>query len=134
MKSNLDARTKVTSDGLWTGVYVYNSNGLLTDGYDARGVRTQFTYDSLYRVSTVQFTGETNNQTPTVTYSYDSASSGYFNNGRLTKVETASTSTAPTTSQICDYDLMGRVSKQQQSIPANSSISAQTYFLCLAAS
>jgi len=101
----------------------------LTDGYDARGVRTQFTYDGLNRVKTATFTGEVNNQTPTVTYSYDSASSGYFNNGRLTKVETASTSTAPTTSQIYDYDLMGRVSKQQQSIGANGTIAAQTYTL-----
>ena len=125
-----DAGVKVGSGGLWTGVYVYDSaTGLLKEGYDARGVKTSLTYDGLNRVSTVSFTGETNNQTPTVTYSYDSASSGYFNNGRLTKVETASTSTAPTTSQIYDYDLMGRVSKQQQSIGANGSISAQTYTL-----
>jgi len=125
-----DAGVKVGGGGLWTGVYAYDSaTGLLKEGYDARGVKTSLTYDGLNRVSTVSFAGETNNQTPTVTYTYDSASSGYFNNGRLTKVETASTSTAPTTSQIYDYDLMGRVSKQQQSIGANGSISAQTYTL-----
>jgi YD repeat-containing protein len=124
-----DAGVKVGSGGLWTGVYVYNSNGLLVDGYDARGVKTTFIYDNLYRVSQVSFTGETNNVTPTVTYHYDQASSGYFNNGRLTKVETASTSSAPTTSQVFDYDKMGRVARQQQTIGANGTIASQTYTL-----
>jgi YD repeat-containing protein len=63
-----DAGVKQTSGGSWTGVYVYNSNGLLVDGYDARGVKTTFIYDNLYRVSQVSFTGETNNVTPNVTY------------------------------------------------------------------
>jgi RHS repeat-associated protein len=125
-----DAGVKVGSGGLWTGVYVYDSaTGLLKEGYDARGVKTTFIYDNLYRVSQVSFTGETNNVTPNVTYYYDQASSGYFNNGRLTKVETASTSSAPTTSQVFDYDKMGRVAKQQQTIGANGTIAAQTYTL-----
>ena len=107
-----DAGVKQTSGGSWTGVYVYdNTTGLLTDGYDARGVKTKFTYDGLNRVSTVIFENETNNQTPSVTYTDDTANSGYFNNGRLTKVETASTASAPSTSQIYDYNLMGRVAK-----------------------
>jgi YD repeat-containing protein len=125
-----DAGVKQTSGGSWTGVYVYdNTTGLLKEGYDARGVKTKFTYDGLNRVKTVVFENETNNQTPTVTYTYDQANTGYFNNGRLTKVETAATTTAPTTSQIYDYDLMGRVSKQQQTIGANGSIASQTYTL-----
>jgi len=101
----------------------------LKEGYDARGVKTAFTYDGLNRVKTATFTGETNNQTPTVTYTYDQSNTGYFNNGRLTKVETASTTNAPSTSQVFDYDKIGGVAKQQQTIGANGTISAQTYTL-----
>lgn len=122
-----DAGEKVTSGGLWTGVYVYDSNSLLTDGYDTRGVRAQFTYDGLNRVKTATFTGETNYQTPTVTYTYDEERTGYFNKGQLTKVETESNSYAPSTTQIYDYDKLSRVVKQQQTIGANGSIAAQTY-------
>ena len=41
---------KVTSGGQWTGVYKYNTDGLLIDAYEARGINTHFTYDSLNRV------------------------------------------------------------------------------------
>jgi YD repeat-containing protein len=65
--------TKVgTSTGSWTNVYVYDSSGHLTDGYDARGVHTQMTYDGLNRVTQVAYSGEpSGQQTPTVTYAYD---------------------------------------------------------------
>jgi RHS repeat-associated protein len=122
-----DAGVKVGSGGLWTNVYVYDTNGLRTDAYDARGVQTHFTYDGLKRVKTVTFTGETNYQTANVTYTYDEERTGYFNKGGLTKVETVATSYAPSTTQVYDYDKMNRLSKQQQTIGANGSIAAQTY-------
>ena len=48
-----DAGTYIPGGSLWTGVYVYNSFGLMTDAYDARGVRTQLGYDTLNRLKTV---------------------------------------------------------------------------------
>ena len=124
-----DAGVKVTSGGLWTGVYAYDTNGLRTDAYDARGIQTHFTYDGLKRVKTVTFTGETNYQTANITYTYDEERTGYFNKGGVTKVETATTSYAPSTTQVYDYDKMNRLSKQQQTIGANGSIAAQTYMI-----
>ena len=55
----------------WTKVLKYNATGPLTDGFDARGARTQFTYDGLNRVKTVTYSGETGYKTPGVTYTYD---------------------------------------------------------------
>jgi RHS repeat-associated protein len=110
----------------WTSVYKYNNYGHLTEGFDARGVKTAMTYDTLNRVKTVVYTGETGYQTPGVTYTYDEARNDaggnpYFNKGRLTKVETAAVvATAnqdtPATVQIFDYDKMGQVAKQVQQV------------------
>jgi RHS repeat-associated protein len=114
---------KVTSGGLWTKVLKYDSHGLLTEGVDARGVKTAFSYDGLNRVSSVVYTDETGYQTPTVTYTYDQARNGFFNNGALTRVETAAAGDTPATATEFDYDLMGRTVKQRQSI------GSQTYNL-----
>jgi hypothetical protein len=125
-----DAGTKVTSGGSWTNVYVYNSFGLLTDGYDARGVHTQMTYDGLNRVTQVAYSGEaTGQQTPTATYTYDERANttDKFNLGHLTTLSTASTSAAPSTTLTFDYDKMGRTWKEQQTIGTNGSLSSQTY-------
>ena len=73
----------------FTKVLKYSIHGLLTDGYDARGVHTQMSYDGLNRVSAVAYSGETGNTTPNVTYTYDHSRSGFYNNGALTRVATA---------------------------------------------
>jgi RHS repeat-associated protein len=111
-----DAGVKVTTGGLWTKVLKYNPSGLLTEGTDARGVKTSFNYDGLNRVSSVIYTGETGYQTPTVTYTYDQARSGFYNKGALTRVETSAVGDAPATVTEFDYDLMNRVAKHRQSI------------------
>jgi RHS repeat-associated protein len=126
-----DSGTKVgTSTGLWTNVYVYDSSGHLTDGYDARGVRAQLTYDGLNRVTQVAYSGEpSGQQTPTVSYAYDERANttDKFNLGELTTVSTASTSYAPSTALTFDYDKLGRTWKKQQIIGTNGSLSSQTY-------
>jgi RHS repeat-associated protein len=100
----------------WTKYLKYYPDGLLDYGVDARGVRTTFDYDGLNRVSAVTYTGETGFQTPTVTYTYDQARTGFYNNGALTKVDTAATTTNPAISTEFDYDLMGRLVKHRQTI------------------
>jgi YD repeat-containing protein len=70
----------------WTKVLKYDSFGRLTEGTDAKGVKTTFaTYDTLNRIKVITFS----DGTPQVTYTYDQARSGFFNNGALTRVETA---------------------------------------------
>lgn len=114
---------KVESGGLWTKVLKYDSQGLLTDGYDANGVNTHFVYDGLNRVSSVTFAGETGYQTPAINYTYDEDRAGFYNKGQLTKVTTAAvggTQNTPATEQIYDFDKMGRVVKHQQKIDNQS--------------
>ena len=98
----------------WTKVLKYDAHGLLTDGYDARGVHTQMAYDGLNRISSVTYSGETGYQTPAVTYTYDQSRAGAYNTGALTTVETAASGETPATKAEFDYDLMGRVSKHRQ--------------------
>ena len=98
----------------WTKVLKYDAHGLLTDGYDARGVHTQMAYDGLNRISSVTYSGETGYQTPAVTYTYDQSRAGAYNTGALTTVETAASGETPATKAEFDYDLMARVSKHRQ--------------------
>lgn len=118
-----DLGVKVTMGGMWTKVLKYDADGHLLEGVDARGVKTSFVYDGLNRVTSVTFTDDT----PTVTYTYDQARTGFYNNGALTRVETASGATARpetlSTATEFDYDKMGRVVKHRQAI------GTQTYSL-----
>ncbi len=109
---------KVGAGGQWTGVYKYDLDSLLVEGFDARGVKTAFTYDGLNRVKTIAYTGETGYQTPTATYTYDETETNFFNNGRLTKVQTAANATygIPETIQNYRYDKIGQVTKHVQNI------------------
>jgi RHS repeat-associated protein len=112
---------KVGTVGLWTGFYEYNTQGLLTKGVDARGVKTLFDYDGLNRVKWVKYEGETGYATPRVDYTYDEervASPPFSNKGRLTTVQTAANATqgTPETKQIYDYDNVGQVVNHTQTI------------------
>jgi RHS repeat-associated protein len=113
-----DLGVKVGAGGLWTGVYKYDDESLLLEGVDARGVKTAFTYDGLNRVKTVAYTNETGYQTPNVTYTYDETETGFYNNGRLTKVQTAANATygTPETIHNYRYDKVGQAVKHIQSI------------------
>ncbi|MBK9438872.1 MAG: RHS repeat protein [Chloracidobacterium sp.] len=115
----LDGTHGTADPSKWTKVLKYDTHGLLTDGWDARGVHTQMSYDGLNRVLGVTYSGENGYKTPAVSYTYDQARTGFFNAGALTKVETAQGDAtlnpdAPATKTEFDYDLMGRVSKHRQ--------------------
>lgn len=125
-----DAGIKGTPDpNKWTKVLKYNLDGLLSEGIDARGVKTSISYDGLNRIQSVTYTGETGYQTPTVTYTYDQARSGYFNAGALTRVETAAVGDTPATATEFDYDLMGRARKHRQWIAGQQYDLEYTYNL-----
>ncbi len=105
----------LTGNDAWSMHTVYNNRSLVTDSYDARNVHTHVDYDGLNRARSVTYS----DATPAATYTYDEAHTNYFNQDRLTKVETAETSTAPATAQAFDYDLMGRVAGHSQTIGAS---------------
>lgn len=128
----------VTGNSSWTRKLVYDEpigtttyKGLLTSHYDARNVRTRYTYDNLNRPRQVTYT----DGTPTVTNSYDQAQAGYFNKGRLTTVQTAAVAASgsvpaiPATTQSYDYDLMGRVKAHIQTVGTQSYTFTYSYNL-----
>ncbi len=101
----------------WTKILKYDNLGLLREGIDARGVKTNFvTYDGLNRIKEITYSDDT----PALIYTYDEARTGFFNKGALTRVQTADGGATrpdtPTTATEFDYDLMGRVKKHRQSI------------------
>jgi RHS repeat-associated protein len=118
----------VAGNNQWSKKIIYDSQGLVTDAYDARQVRTQLSYDGLNRVIGVTYTGETSpNQTPAVTYTYDQQHTNYYNKGRLTEVKTAATANAPVTIQAYDYDKMGRVKSHNQTVGSNGYPTSYNY-------
>jgi RHS repeat-associated protein len=113
-----DVGAKVGASGQWTGVYKYDVQGLLTEGVDARGVKTTFAYDGLNRVASVSYTGESGYATPNVAYTYDEVRGTWKNKGRLTTVQTAVNvgQQTPETKQMYDYNNVGEVVNHTQSI------------------
>ncbi|MCU1264588.1 MAG: repeat-associated core domain [Acidobacteria bacterium] len=116
----------------WSRKLNYNSSGQVTDSYDAKGTRSHFTYDDLNRLTQVQyFVGDSSTAqgTPTMTYTYDQARTGYLNAGRLTTIATANVGSTPSTSTEYDYDLVGRVTAQRQSVGSTTYTMAYAYTL-----
>ena len=116
----------LTGNSSWSRKLVYDETiggvpyqGLLTSAYDARNVQSQFRYDNLDRVYQVTYS----DTTPAITKNYDQARTGFFNKGELTEATTAAVGSVPATTHLYDYDLMGRIAKQQQII------AGQTYTL-----
>jgi YD repeat-containing protein len=70
VNSDYNLSDSLTSNSSWTRKIVYNSNSLITNVYDARGVQASFTYDDLNRVTQISYS----DSTPTAHYYYDSQS------------------------------------------------------------
>lgn len=111
----------------WSRKISYNSSGLVTEGDDARGIKTLMTYDDLNRITQVEYRKVSDNSlegTPTAHYYYDSQSlpSGApstsspdsyargYSTGRLV----ARTYGSGATGDYFGYDQMGQVSQQFQ--------------------
>jgi RHS repeat-associated protein len=105
-----DAGTYVTTGGLWSDVFTYDTRSNLISRVDARGVETNFNYngDPLNRLQSVSWDitgfGDTANPilaAPTVSYTYMTTG----DRTRLDKVTTTGVST-----KDYSYDTEGRVS------------------------
>src|SRR5262249_15828180 len=95
----------VAGNNLWSRKMIYNSNSLVADSYDPRQVHTQIGYDGLNRVSSITYTGESPAVTPNVSYTYDEARTGFFNQGQATTITTAALGSTPQTTHEYDYEI-----------------------------
>lgn len=112
-----------TGNSTWSRKLVYDEtinsvtyNGLLTTAYDARNISTQFRYDNLNRIYQISYS----DSTPVVSNYYDQAVTNYFNKGHLTQAATAAVGAVPATTQSYNFDLMGRVATNQQTVSDQS--------------
>src|SRR5258707_1189699 len=126
------ATDALTGNSSWSRHLAYDETvdsvsyaGLLTTAMDARNITTQFRYDQLNRIYQVDYS----DGTPTVTNNYDQARTNYFNKGRLTEALTASTSSLPATSDVYNFDLMGRVVSNTQTVGDQSYLMGYAYNL-----
>lgn len=70
VNSSYNLSDSLTGNSSWNHKIDYNSSGLVTDTYDARGVHATLSYDDLNRVTQISYS----DSTPTAHYYYDSQS------------------------------------------------------------
>jgi RHS repeat-associated protein len=118
--SSYNLSDSLTGNSSWTRKIEYNSSGLVTDGYDARSVHTQFVYDDLNRVTQISYS----DSTPAAHYYYDaqglpsgapsSSSPDSYSRGYSTGRLVAMTYGSGATGNYFGYDNVGRVVQQFQ--------------------
>lgn len=112
--SSYNLSDSLTGNSSWSRKIEYNSNGLVTDFYDPRGIHSTYSYDDLNRVTTVSYS----DSTPTLHYYYDSQSlpSGApsYTHSNTTGRLLAITYASGATGSYFAYDVMGRVVTQKQ--------------------
>jgi RHS repeat-associated protein len=104
-----------SSTGPWSASYTYDANGNVSTRTDALSIVTHYTYDALNRVTAKSYTGDAANNTPSLSYSYDTEYPWQFvsneNNpmGQLNSItaKVGTTNLASWTSN--DYDQRGRL-------------------------
>ena len=124
---NYNLSDSLTGNSAWSRKFEYNSSGLVTNGYDARGVQATFSYDPLNRLTQISYS----DSTPTAHYYYDSqtlpsgAPSYTLSNttGRLL----AATYGSGATGTYFAYDAMGRVVTQKQVTGSSTYSLSYTY-------
>lgn len=118
--SSYNLSDSLTGNSSWTRKIEYNSSGLMTNAYDARGVQTTLSYDDLNRVTQISYS----DSTPTAHYYYDSqtlpsgapstSSPDYYSRGYSSGRLVAMTYGSGATGNYYGYDSMGRVNMQFQ--------------------
>lgn len=129
--SSYDLSDSLTGNSSWSRKIEYNSAGLVTDGYDPRGVRTQFSYDGLNRLTQISYS----DSTPAAHYFYHpqdlpNGAPNYnhdYSTGRLVAA-TYGSSTAVTGTYF-GYDATGEVDTQIQVTGSGTYSLSYTYNL-----
>ena len=114
--SSLSRLLSATNPESGTISYGYDSNGNLLTKTDARGVKTDYVYDALNRVtnrnySTPGGTPPNYQATPNVSYFYDNLPNA---KGKLIKITTGTGATPLSVTEYQEFDLLGRVKQSQQ--------------------
>ncbi|NNE67398.1 MAG: peptidoglycan DD-metalloendopeptidase family protein [Pyrinomonadaceae bacterium] len=126
-----DAGNYVGTGGLWSDAFEYDSKSNLIKRTDARGVKTNFNYNSdpLNRLQTITFdkvgadtTNGTIHEAPDITYTYETATGK--DKESIKTVVSAGVSTETFT-----YDLEGRVSNYKMSLTGRTSYPLETSYL-----
>lgn len=112
--SSYNLSDSLTGNSSWSNKYEYNSFGLITSSYDARGVQATFSYDALNRVTQISYS----DSTPTAHYYYDSqtlpsGAPSYTKTNTTGRLLAATYGTGATGTYFA-YDAMGRVVTQKQ--------------------
>ena len=130
--SSYNLSDSLTGNSSWTAKAEYNSHGLVTHTYDARGVQADFYYDSLNRLTLIDYS----DSTPDSRYYYDdwqnlpSGAPSFLDgsaNGRLVGMTYGSSSS--TAGTYFGYDSMGQVNVQKQVTGGNTYSLSYTYNL-----
>jgi YD repeat-containing protein len=130
--SSYNLSDSLTGNSSWTKKLEYNSHGLVTHAYDARGIQTDLYYDDLNRVTLIDYS----DSTPDARYYYDSQTlpsgapsytHGYAT-GRVIGMTYGSSSSAITGTYF-GYDKLGRVTEQRQVTGSNTYSLSYTYNL-----
>ena len=112
--SSYNLSDSLTGNSSWSRKVDYNSSGLVTDAYDARGVHTTFSYDDLNRVTQTSYS----DSTPTAHYYYDSqtlpSGAPSYTHSNTTGRLLAMTYGSGATGNYFAYDVNGRVVTQKQ--------------------
>ncbi len=98
----------------------YDNNGNLLSKVDGASVTTNYTYDSMNRLTGKSYTGGVT-PTPPVTLTYNGAGScpnggTAYNLRRLTSVSTTASGATPSTAETWSYDALGRVCSRSESV------------------
>lgn len=112
--SSYNLSDSLTGNSSWSRKLDYNSSGLVTDAYDARGVHTTFSYDDLNRVTQISYS----DSTPAAHYYYDSQTlptgAPSYTHSNTTGRLLAATYGSGATGTYFAYDVMGRPVTQKQ--------------------
>lgn len=112
--SSYNLSDSLTGNSSWSRKLEYNSFGLVTNSYDARGVQATFSYDALNRVTQISYS----DSTPTAHYYYDSqtlpSGAPSYTKSNTTGRLLAATYGSGATGTYFAYDAVGRVVTQKQ--------------------
>ena len=104
----------LTGNSSWSRKLEYNSHGLITNSYDARGVQATYSYDALNRPTQITYS----DSTPTAHYYYDlqtlPTGAPSYTKSNTTGRLLAATYGSGATGTYFAYDTMGRVVTQKQ--------------------
>ena len=127
--SSYDLSDPLTGNSSWSRKLEYNSHGLVTNTYDARGISATLSYDNLNRLTGIDYS----DSTPDRHYYYDSqtlpSGAPSYDHGYVSGRLIGMTYGTGANGTYFGYDSMGRVKEQRQVTDGNTYSLSYTYNL-----